>query len=101
MKTEILTGNLIVTKNPCTYPGDIRLLKTLDEDDKRLEKFKDYVNVVVFPSVGKRPEQHKMSGGDLDGDVYMVLWDPDILAHMSFDQIEGPAVYKKFLDESR
>ena len=32
-------------------------------------------NVVVFPTTGERPQQHMMSGGDLDGDVYMVIWD--------------------------
>ena len=31
--------------------------------------------MIVFPTTGKRPEQHKMSGGDLDGDVYMAIWD--------------------------
>jgi RNA-dependent RNA polymerase len=70
---------VITCKNPCTHPGDIRLLKAISKDDERYEKLKHLVNVVVFSSKGKRPETHKMSGGDLDGDVYMVIWEPKIV----------------------
>jgi RNA-dependent RNA polymerase len=65
----------MVTKNPCSHPGDIRLLKAVKEGDPRFDSLRHYVNVIVFPTTGKRPEQHKMSGGDLDGDVYMAMWD--------------------------
>lgn len=74
-QTTVITGNVVVTKNPCSHPGDIRLLKAIGEDDPRFEHLRHYVNVIVFPTTGKRPEQHKMSGGDLDGDVYMAIWD--------------------------
>ena len=70
-------------KNPCNHPGDIRRLKAVSQeelDKRRLNKELNHlVNVVVFPSKGQRPEQNKMSGGDLDGDVYMVIWDKDLM----------------------
>jgi RNA-dependent RNA polymerase len=53
---ENLEGPVIVTKNPCSHPGDIRLLKAIGEDDPRFEKLRDFVNVIVFPSKGYRPE---------------------------------------------
>jgi hypothetical protein len=46
----------MVTKNPCTHPGDIRLLKAVGEEDDRYTKLRDYINVIVFPSKGTRPE---------------------------------------------
>ena len=61
-------------KNPCNHPGDIRRLKAVSH-----KELNHLVNVVVFPSKGQRPEQNKMSGGDLDGDVYMVIWDKDLM----------------------
>ena len=36
-------------------------------------------NVVVFPKVGRRPEQCKMSGGDLDGDIFFIIWDENLI----------------------
>lgn len=40
------------------------------------------VNVIVFSQKGSRPTQHKMSGGDLDGDVYMAIWDQEIMENL-------------------
>ena len=35
--------------------------------------------MLVFPTTGKRPLENMMSGGDLDGDVYMIIWDKEIV----------------------
>jgi hypothetical protein len=50
-----------------------------------LDYFNNLVNVIVFPITGARPEQQKMSGGDLDGDVYFATWDKLILDNMKPD----------------
>ena len=81
----VVFGQVVVTKNPCSHPGDIRILHAIGENDPRFndgeygyemkQYFRNLVNVVVFPTTGKRPEQNKMSGGDLDGDVYFAIWD--------------------------
>lgn len=71
---EKVTGNCMVTRNPCTHPGDIRLLKAVDRPE-----LSHLVNVIVFSSKGERPECNKMSGGDLDGDVYFICWEDAIL----------------------
>lgn len=36
-----------------------------------------------------------MSGGDLDGDVYFVTWDKDLLKYITPDKMEQPADYTK------
>ncbi len=78
----LVTGSVIVCKNPCSHPGDIRLLTAI-HDEARVGKFKHLVNVIVFSSKGDRPEQHKMSGGDLDGDVYMTIWEQRLTSRLS------------------
>jgi len=46
----------------------------------------------VFPTKGDRPEQNKMSGGDLDGDVYFVSWEPTLIAGI---KIHEPSNFKE------
>ena len=53
---EQISGPIIVTKNPCSHAGDIRLLTGISEDDERFGQLSHLMNVVVFPSKGYRPE---------------------------------------------
>lgn len=55
-------------------PGDLRVLRTADIPELHYLR-----NVIVFSSLGDRPEPSKMSGGDLDGDLYAIIMDPDLL----------------------
>lgn len=36
-----------------------------------------------------------MNGGDLDGDVYLAIWDAEILNHITPDKMHPPAEYDK------
>jgi hypothetical protein len=87
---RILQGKIMVSRNPCTHPGDIRLLEAVD-----IPEYRHLINVVVFPSTGLRPLCNMMSGGDLDGDVYFLCWEERILSHLSKEKIFAPAKYSK------
>eukprot|EP00892_Ulva_mutabilis_P008489 jgi/Ulvmu1/6011/UM026_0137.1 len=64
----------LVTRFPCLAPADVRVLRAADPAMLPHE-LTDLTNVIVFPSVGNSPEPCKMSGGDLDGDIYLISWD--------------------------
>ena len=36
-----------------------------------------------------------MSGGDLDGDVYFVCWDQELISNLSVEQMVDPGTYTK------
>lgn len=69
---------VIVTRNPCLHPGDIRILQA--RNDKICNKnFQNITNCVVFSQKGTRSQPSMMAGGDLDGDEYFVSWDPRLI----------------------
>ncbi|RHY13193.1 hypothetical protein DYB25_003864 [Aphanomyces astaci] len=71
----LLVGNVAVTRNPCYHPGDIRVLRAVGQ----CAALDHLVNVVVFSVQGSRPAADEMAGGDLDGDIFFVLWDSHLL----------------------
>ncbi|MCL7028409.1 hypothetical protein MKW94_007148 [Papaver nudicaule] len=75
----VVVGKVVVAKNPCLHPGDIRVLLAVD-----VPALHHMVDCIVFPQKGKRPHPDECSGSDLDGDVYFVSWDPEIIPPRQF-----------------
>ncbi|KAI9662166.1 MAG: hypothetical protein M1831_002862 [Alyxoria varia] len=64
----------ILARNPSLHPGDIRIVRAVD--NPRLHHLK---NVIVFPQTGYRDLPSMCSGGDLDGDDFFISWDPQLI----------------------
>ncbi|KAF2176190.1 RdRP-domain-containing protein [Zopfia rhizophila CBS 207.26] len=71
---KIIEGICILARNPSLHPGDIRVVRAVDVSTLHHLK-----NVVVLPQTGDRDIANMCSGGDLDGDDYLVMWDMDFL----------------------
>lgn len=84
---ETIDGDVIITRNPCLHPADIRKMKCVGmaEIQKRFEKkgiknhFEHYVNCVIFPMKGDIPITSQISGSDLDGDNFFICWDRTLI----------------------
>ncbi|KAI4293334.1 RNA-dependent RNA polymerase, partial [Pancytospora philotis] len=62
-------GPAFVVKNPCTHPGDVRVVTCVDR--RELHYLKE---CLVFPQTGDRPLFNQCSGSDLDGDIFLLSW---------------------------
>ena len=52
-------------------------------------------NCVVFSAKGTRDLPSQLSGGDLDGDIYNVIYDPDLLPRETY----APAEYTRAVQQ--
>ena len=55
--TLVVKGPVVVTRNPCLHPGDVRQLEAVDASELR-----HLVDCVVFPRNGSRPHPSEMAG---------------------------------------
>ncbi|KAN0073538.1 RNA dependent RNA polymerase domain containing protein [Elaphomyces granulatus] len=87
---EILVHkDVIVTRSPALHPGDIQLANAVDVPAgsplRRLH------NCVVFSQKGERDLPSMLSGGDLDGDLFNIIFDDRLRP----GRIEKPADYPR------
>ncbi|KAK1422340.1 hypothetical protein QVD17_25384 [Tagetes erecta] len=93
--TSVVMGKVVVTRNPCLHPGDVRVLDAVYEialDEK------DYKDCIVFPQKGERPHPNECSGGDLDGDLYFVSWDEALIPPRTVDPMDYTGRRPRLMD---
>ncbi|KAI2469302.1 RNA dependent RNA polymerase-domain-containing protein [Annulohypoxylon bovei var. microspora] len=77
--------DVLVARTPAHYPSDIQRVKAVFKPE--LGSLKD---VIIFPTKGDIPLADKLSGGDYDGDIAWVCWEPTIVNN--FRNAEMPDV---------
>ncbi|KAI9697852.1 MAG: hypothetical protein M1820_007639 [Bogoriella megaspora] len=88
-RQELTGGRVAITKSPVMHPGDIQIVRPVEvPQDSPLIALH---NCVVFSSKGKRDLASQLSGGDLDGDQFHLIWDPKLLPMETL----APANYPK------
>ncbi|KAJ9167744.1 hypothetical protein P3X46_019346 [Hevea brasiliensis] len=93
---RVIKGTVVIAKNPCLHPGDIRILEAVDAPG--LHHLHD---CLVFPRKGDRPHTNEASGSDLDGDLYFVTWDENLIppskkswTPMQYDAAEAKLLHR-------
>jgi RNA-dependent RNA polymerase len=73
-RPEVIEGLCILARNPSLHPGDIRVVRAVN-----VPELCHLHDVVILPQTGDRDIGSMCSGGDLDGDDYLVIWDQDLV----------------------
>ncbi|PFH58837.1 hypothetical protein XA68_13165 [Ophiocordyceps unilateralis] len=89
-------GPVIVTRSPALHPGDVRVvrMRTPPAGSPLLQ----LKNCIVFSQKGTRDLPSQLSGGDLDGDLFQVIWDLEALPTKMFLPADYPRVEPAKLD---
>jgi hypothetical protein len=81
---------LFVTRSPALHDGDIQYVyNRRPPSDHPLTNHK---NCIVFSQKGQRDLPSQLSGGDLDGDLYNIIWDPEATPERVFAPADYPRV---------
>jgi hypothetical protein len=88
VSNTILGRDLIVTRAPTLHPGDIQLAEgVMPPPNSPLRKLS---NCICFSQKGDRDLPSKLSGGDLDGDRYYIMWDKNARPKLTFSPADYP-----------
>lgn len=89
-------GRVVVTRSPALHPGDIQSPRHVIPPPGH--PLRMHTNVIVFSRYGTRDLPSQLSGGDLDGDIYNVIWDPAGMPEAVFSPADYPRVPPRNLD---
>lgn len=81
----VMGMDVLVARNPCLHPGDLQRFRAVD-----VPELSYLVDCIVFPTVGRRPGPDLLSGGDLDGDQFTVIWDSELIPRIIAEPAEYP-----------
>ena len=85
---SILTGSVVITRCPALHPGDVRVVTAVDALPN--SPLRALHNCVVFSSQGERDLPSQLSGGDLDGDLYNIIYDSSLYPNKEVDPADYP-----------
>lgn len=73
---KIIEGSVVITRSPALHPGDVQCVTAVNVPVN--SPLRALHNMVVFSSRGQRDLPSQLSGGDLDGDLYNVIYDDSL-----------------------
>ncbi|KAL8751235.1 MAG: hypothetical protein Q9199_006559 [Rusavskia elegans] len=83
------SGTVLCARSPALHPGDLQIAKAVAVPEN--SPLNELHNCIVFSSKGERDLPSQLSGGDLDGDLYHVIWDKSLIP----DACHRPSEYPK------
>ncbi|KAM0559335.1 hypothetical protein ACHAPJ_004358 [Fusarium lateritium] len=96
INSTLSDGQIIVTRSPALHPGDIQIVHQVTPPQGH--SLRSLQNCIVFSQKGERDLPSMLSGGDLDGDLYNIIWDSESMPKKYYSPADYPRVAPKPLD---
>ncbi|EED15337.1 RNA-dependent RNA polymerase, putative [Talaromyces stipitatus ATCC 10500] len=89
-RRNILVQNkVLITRSPAFHPGDVQMVNAVNVPEA--SPLRKLHNCVVFSQKGERDLPSQLSGGDLDGDIFNIIYDP----RFRLQRLARPADYPR------
>ncbi|KAI9028179.1 RNA dependent RNA polymerase-domain-containing protein [Phycomyces nitens] len=80
---QVIKGDTLIYRDPCFHVNQMRVVTAVDSP-----QLHHIYNVIVFSAKGYRSLPSTCSGGRLDGDNYMAIWDRKLMPKDNFSPIK-------------
>jgi hypothetical protein len=91
----LLRDRIVVTRAPALHPGDVQIVAGVDVPQN--SSLRDVHNCIVFSQQGPRDLPSKLSGGDLDGDLFHIIYDKRLIPNYIHEPADYAAAVPKDL----
>ncbi|CUS10551.1 unnamed protein product [Tuber aestivum] len=93
-RNQVITGDILVARNPAHIPSDIQKVKAVDIQSYHSLALRELQDVIVFSTQGDQSLASLLSGGDYDGDKPWVCWEERLVkpftnSPMSYDEVDA------------
>jgi hypothetical protein len=96
MRTKVHTQDrVVITRAPALHPGDIQVVTAVDVPE--YSPLRRLYNCVVFSQQGSRDLPSQLGGGDLDGDLFHIIFDRRLIPPYTTASAEYPPAPAKDL----
>lgn len=96
VSSVIVRPRLIISRAPALHPGDVQLVDGVMPPPS--SPLLQLSNCICLSSKGPRDLPSMLSGGDLDGDTYYVMWDENAQPTKYFEPADYPRQTPEELD---
>ena len=87
-KKQLIGQGMVITRAPALHPGDVQTADAVKVP--RDSPLRSLTNCICFSQQGDRDLPSKLSGGDLDGDLYNIIWDNGCKPDRCYDPADYP-----------
>jgi len=77
-----ILGPVAIGRNPALLASDIQVVNAVWKD-----VLSSYEDVLICSTKGKKSLASQLSGGDMDGDEVLVMWDPRIIQYIQPEEV--------------
>lgn len=96
IQAALQDGPVLVTRSPALHPGDVQIATMVSPPEGH--PLRSLKNCIAFSQKGSRDLPSQLSGGDLDGDIYNIIWDHKAWPKCCFSPADYPRVIPPSLD---
>ncbi|KAK6355766.1 hypothetical protein TWF718_000148 [Orbilia javanica] len=97
---KFLHGKVLVGRAPAYVASDIQTATAVIRPEV-VEVYKNFVDCIIFPTVGADSLASHLSGGDYDGDTVLVIWDQRLVEpFVSVPPPDPTPLREEFFEES-